>query len=211
MPFHCFSFYPNVADGMFGISADLLNVFVAILGVLATMILGILAIFGNQIRSYFFRPSLRPVDKKRTIQLTPKVIGGAVYHKNYVFHRLIIKNTGKVRATDVRVLLTYEKGNQKELENFIPIPLNWTHWNKTSRDISRGEPAYIDIFSREEDTEDYNFCWSQETGYSVEPLLLKFRPRFGNIRLEFFERDSKIGDIYLKYSQVSDSLEVVSG
>lgn len=144
-----------------------------------------------------YRPNLQPIETIKTKQLI-----GKDFH---VFHRLIVKNIGNVAAKDVRVLLTYEK----PVENFIPIPLNWTHWNKFSRDISRGEPAYIDVLRKKGDEENYKFFWSFDTGYPDEPALLNFIPKLGNIRLEFFEHNHKIGDIYLKFLQDKDGLELV--
>lgn len=206
MPFHYLSSQVNVIDSFLGVSSGMLG---AILGIVGTLILGSLALFGNEIRSWLFRPELSPIEFKKTYQRIPRNIGGAIYHKEYIFHRLIVKNTGSMRAKDVRVLLTYEKGNQKELKNFIPVPLNWTHWNKSSRDISRGEPAYVDVLMKEVGKPDYEFCWSYETGSAVDPLLMNFYPKFGNIRLEFFEHDSKIGDVGLKYDEEEDVLAVI--
>jgi hypothetical protein len=207
MPFHYFNSCTEVADSLFGVSSGMLGAF---LGFVGTLILGSLALFGNEIRSWLFRPELSPVECKKTLQLIPKNINGAVYHRKYIFYRLIIKNIGNMRARDVRVLLTYEKGDQKELKDFIPVPLNWTHWNKSSRDISRKEPAYVDILRKEDGGLNYEFCWSNETGNPVEPLLMNFYPKFGNIRLEFFEHESKIGDISLKYEEHLDVLTIVA-
>lgn len=38
---------------------------------------------------------------------------------------------------------------------------------------------------------------------------MNFNPRYGNMRLEFFEYDSKIGDMYLKYIKNEDTLKLV--
>lgn len=205
-------FHPEAVDNLFGISSSLWGVLFTFLGVIATLLLGAIAIFGDQIRNYCFRPKLVFDGFKKTSQLIPAPSPykkGEYITENHIFQRLIVRNSGRLRAKEVRVLLTYEDGNKKELENFIPIPLNWTHWNKSSRDISRDEPAYVDVIERKDDEKTYKFCWSYETGHSIEPLLMNFKPEYGNIRLEFFERDSKVGDIYLKYIGNEDVLRVV--
>lgn len=204
--------HPKVIDSLFGISSGLWEVIITLLGAIMTLLLGIIAIFGDQIRSHYFKPKLVFDGFKKTFQLIPMPSPykkGEYITENHLFQRLIVRNRGNIRAKEVRVLLTYEEGNREELKNFIPIPLNWTHYNKSSRDISRGEPAYVDIFQRKDNEKIYKFCWSHETGYSIEPLLMNFRPEYGNVRLEFFEHDSKIGDIHLKYVEDEDVLEVV--
>lgn len=153
-------FHPRAIDNLFGISSGLLGVIVNLLGVITTSLLGLIAIFGEQIRSYFFKPKLVFDGFKKTSQRIPvpsPYEKGQYIEEDHLFQRLIIRNIGKIRAKEVRVLLTYEEGNREELKNFIPIPLNWTHYNKSSRDISRGEPAYVDIFEKKRVKKFINF------------------------------------------------------
>jgi hypothetical protein len=167
-------------------------VIATLIGVIATLILGVLALFGNQIKGYWFKPNLKPIESVRTSQL--------INNEEYIYHRLIVKNIGWVAAREVRVLLTY----LKPLKNFIPIPLRWTHFSKSSsRDIARGEPAYVDILRKKGVERIYYFCWAPETG-SNDPLLSVFNPEYGNLRLEFFERDRKIGDILLEFLELKN-------
>lgn len=98
----------------------------------------------------------------------------------FIFHRLIVKNIGKVAGKEVRVLLTYVKVP----ENFISVPLDWTHWKTNSRDISRGEPAYIDVLHKKENATQYEFCLPVEIQGTSEKILKEFNPKYGNIRLE---------------------------
>jgi hypothetical protein len=194
-------FHHPQPDSVFGIST-------ALLGVISTTILGILAIFGEQIRSYLFKPDLQPADNPvRTSQKIPwRKSDGLIYNEGFIFHRIPIKNAGKATAREVRVLLTYIKS----VENFIPIPLNWTHWNKSSRDISVGETAYLDVLQKRDVLTDIWFAWSGETGMPVEPTLSTFNPELGNLRLEFYERDRKVGDIVLNFSSEKDELKIVN-
>ncbi len=190
------NFYHKSIDSIFGISANLLAFF-------GTLFLGALALFGDQIRSLIFKPNLYPVELKKTSQSDGS--------EDYIFHRLIIKNVGrfpvfKIQAKNVRALLTY----RKVPKNFIPIPLRWTHLNEAvSRDIPPGEEVYLDIIHKKINDQKYKFCWSPGTG-SNDPVLKYFEPSNGHLRIEFFERNQMIGDIYLKYLEDKDLLEVVN-
>lgn len=164
--------------------------------VIGTLILGFFAIFGEQIRKSLFKPQLKPIEMVKTTQ--------RIGSDNFVYQRLIVKNVGNNAAEMVRILLTYIKVPK----NFIPIPLAWTHYNTAARDISKSEPAYIDVLRKQEGSEKYAFCWTPEVGIPYEKLLAEFNPDQGNIRLEIFERDRKIGDITLKYKKEADELSI---
>ncbi|KKP40955.1 MAG: hypothetical protein UR31_C0037G0003 [Parcubacteria group bacterium GW2011_GWA2_33_14] len=147
----------------------------------------------------FWKPKIQPNDEPiRTSQTVGDI--------TFVYQRLVIKNIGSVGAKNVRVLLIYEKAP----ENFIPIPLNWTHWNKSSRDIPRGEPAYIDLLRKPGSYPNYQFCWAFDVGFSTESILIDFKPELGNIRLEFFDDHGKVGNIKLQFSAKEDKLKVTS-
>ncbi len=167
---------------------------------IGTIAVGILAIFGEPIRKVFLPPCLSAVEVVPTTQ--------RIGQDDYRFQRLIVKNVGLSTAREVRVLLTYDKNGQPPPQNFVPIPLAWMHWRRPSRDISRGEPAYVDILKKKENADKYNFCWPDGLGSSDE-LLDRFDPKHGSIRLKFFERDRQIGDITLRYSSETDKLDIV--
>jgi len=147
----------------------------------------------------FWKPKIQPNDEPIK---TSQTVGDITF----VYQRLIIKNIGSVSAKNVRVLLTYEKSP----ENFIPIPLNWTHWNKSSRDIPKGEPAYIDLLRKPGSYPNYQFCWAFDVGFSTESILMDFKPELGNIRLEFFDDHGKVGNIKLQFSPKEDKLKVIN-
>ncbi len=157
---------------------------------IATIFAVIVALFGERFWRWFEEPKLSPVE----IVPTPQTHNGRVN----TYQRLIVKNIGRRVAKEVRVFLTYENAPS----GFIPIPLNWTHWNKSTRDISAGEPAYIDVLCRAGDGPN-RFCWSHEAGTPSEPLLVEFDPDQGNLRIECFEHDSKIADIKLSFNERS--------
>jgi hypothetical protein len=187
-------------DSIYGIPISLLDV-------ILTTILGVIAIFGEQVRSCIFRPNLQEADNPiKTSQLIPLPKGdGCTYHESFLFYRLPIKNTGSASAKEVRVLMTYEK----HVEDFIPVLLNWTHWNKSTRDISIGEIAYLDIFKKHKDSSGIEFCWASEVGSPVEPKLKVFDPCLGDFLLQFYERNSKVGEIKLRFSAEKYQIEII--
>jgi hypothetical protein len=191
---------PPPIDSIFGISANLL-------GVVSTVCLGILAIFGEQIRNAIFKPNLQPADNPvKTLQLTPfRKSDGLIYNEKFSFYRLPIKNFGNSTAREVRVLLTYTQ----TVKDFIPVPLSWTHWSKSTRDVSVGETAYLDVLRKREALEDIEFCWPPEAGTPVEQKLSIFDPRHGDLILQFYERDRTVGTVRLRFSKEDNLLKIV--
>jgi len=202
--FPIYNYYNHLKsiDSFLGISGSLWGAVVAMLGVIATVILGFLAIFGEQVRKCLFKPNIQAVDGKKTEQL--------IGNDTYIFQRFIVKNSRKNRgipyqAKDVRVLLTYR--NLPKNNNFIPIPLRWTHFNKSpERNIPPDENIYVDVLYQKKGENKYKFCWAPGTS-SEEPELSDFNCEWGDIRLEFFDENGAIGDIYLRYDLLTDILK----
>ncbi len=172
------------------------------LSAIGTLLAVVVAVIGiEEVRSFVFRPVIRR--KAPELVRTEHRREGK---ETLIYHRLIVTNIkwwrGKL-ARDVRVLLTYDKNGQPPPDGFIPIPLRWTYWNSFTRDISRGEPAYLDVFeekNNEKGGKDYYFCWADNVAGSgsKEGILEKFDSNLGNPRLEFYERNGgRIGDITL--------------
>lgn len=66
--------------------------------------------------------------------------------------RLIIKNKGKFKAAAVEVSIEKIIFEEKEREDFVPVPLTWTHGhlNKDGsihRGIYKNQTVYLDIFN----------------------------------------------------------------
>jgi hypothetical protein len=168
------------------------------IGAIITFLAVFMALFGDQIKNWFFKPKIQAVE--------PKVTAQKHNGKTFLYHRLIVKNARRTslfpwlptQAKGVRVLLTYK--NLPNENNFIPIPLRWTHFNESLfRDLPFGEEAYVDIFVEENNDGKYKFCWAPNTG-SDDPDLAYYNPQYGDIRLEFFEQNQKIGDIYIEFN-----------
>lgn len=84
---------------------------------------------------------------KRLIGIRPelKLIGFKRYHQATYYWRLAIKNSGKEVAKKVQVNVTAIYDDGKKRENFLAIPLRWTHLNCESRDILPSQTVYLDV------------------------------------------------------------------
>lgn len=62
------------------------------------------------------------------------------------YWRLAIRNSGRevARSVQVDILKIVDDGG-KERDNFLPIPLRWTHLNCESRDILSNQTVYLDV------------------------------------------------------------------
>lgn len=173
--------------------------------VFATIFLGLVAIFGDRIRKYFFKPRL----EFQKIKTTSQSIGeGNVI----MIHRLIIKNIGWSPAYNVRVILSeiYEKerySNYLIRENFIPAILNWTHMNK-NRDISRDEIVYLDVAQHDSNSGKYKICWPLDL-MPIDRDLTEFDSN-KNFKLivDFFEKDRKLERVELLFNPSHNNIKI---
>lgn len=60
--------------------------------------------------------------------------------------RLAIVNNGRETAKNVQVDLVKMYDESVPRENFLPMPLPWTHTDKESRDILPKQTVYLDVF-----------------------------------------------------------------
>src|SRR3989344_6179339 len=185
----------------------------AMFSALATLLAVIAAVIGiEEIRSLIFRPKIRPNELKLV-----RTVHSRKNKNSLTYHRLIVKNIWRWlggSAKDVRVFLSYDRDGKPPSTDFIPIPLRWTYWNRAKRDISRGEPAYLDVFEEKQGNigKQYEFCWADDMAGSgsAEDNLKIFNPHSGNIRLQFYERNGgPVGDMTLKYDKGNDYFEVI--
>jgi len=105
----------------------------------ATIILGIVAIFQDRIRSLFFKSNVYPYEK----QYNFKQIG-------VLITRLKVINNGKETAKNATFViegLSYVIENKEyPANNFCSYPLKWTHRDETDViDLYRNRPYYLDL------------------------------------------------------------------
>lgn len=77
-----------------------------------------------------------------------KIITLKRYRQADKYWRLAIKNSGNEVAISVQIDVTCIYDGGKARENFLPIPLRWTHINKESRNILPGQVVYLDVMEQ---------------------------------------------------------------
>jgi hypothetical protein len=110
-------------------------VLIPLLAVVVALILGIIGIFQDWIRSWFRKPDLEvslklePPDCHKIAMRDPKT--GQHICDTYYF-RFRVKNTGNYQMASVEAMVTdlYKKSNDKyeKVRVFLPLNLVWSHY-----------------------------------------------------------------------------------
>jgi len=102
------------------------------------------------------KETIRLVNWKPTVQ---RYSGSVLY-----IHRLIVKNDGDSILRDLHCNLVrideLKDGRYQERTNFIPVPLNWTNINQSSRVLAIEETGLLDIVEHASDMSGYKICWA---------------------------------------------------
>ena len=97
-----------------------------------------IAVAGEAVRKWVFRPEIRAVQLVSTDQIFAIVT------------RLLLKNEGSVSARDVEAHVEEIFDGDDKRENFVPVPLRWTHGqdrpgSPSIRDIHADQSCHLDI------------------------------------------------------------------
>lgn len=109
---------------------------------IGTIFLGVVALFGEWLKTKFWHPNIKPEESVIVEQ-----------RKKLFVIRLILYNFGRASARELEAVITkIIDPDSKPRDNFIPVPLNWTHsqlWENTRpkivRDIHPKQPCYLDV------------------------------------------------------------------
>lgn len=98
----------------------------------------VMAVVSERVRDYFFHPEIRAVQVVSTDQIFAIVT------------RLLLKNEGSVSARDVEAHVEEIFDGDDKRENFVPVPLRWTHGqdrpgSPSIRDIHADQSCHLDI------------------------------------------------------------------
>lgn len=101
----------------------------------------IIAIFTEPFLNKFIRKT-----KLRVKGVTSHIQGAG----DLIVHRLLIKNESNYRAKDVEVDVEQIYDGDEKRQNFLPVPLGWTHSHAVNgghvaRDIHPNQSVYLDI------------------------------------------------------------------
>lgn len=94
---------------------------VSLIAVIATLVLGFIAIFGDRIRAFIFKPKVR-LSFKLALPYSHKVpwgSGGILKCYSY-YLRVKVENVGKASLEDVEVMLADVKKKIKKVNMWIP-------------------------------------------------------------------------------------------
>lgn len=178
---------------------DWLNFSVSLLIVLVA----IFAATWNDVWKYkILKPKLLFKSVKPTPQIEYLEIEGektavnACLKKEYTMYRILVINDGSSSAKNVRALVTS-----------ITQPLNmyWTHINTTTRDISKDEPAYLDIIKETEENA-FFYPWGKIINLPEYELS---KNEITKIKIEFFGKDSALGSVVAEFDPKNKTLNIL--
>lgn len=114
----------------------------------ATFLAAFIALFGDQI----FRSELKIVGVNSLVQVDKRMheIG---------YTRLEFHNSGKASAKDITVYIKYIYDDGVLRDNYLPVPLRWTHDGHLSREILAGQKWCLDFCAFDEPNLSYNTNW----------------------------------------------------
>lgn len=114
-------------------------VWIPLLGVSVALLLGIVGVFQDWIRSWFKKPNLKvsiklePPDCHKIAMTNPQT-GQYTCHSYYF--RFRIENTGNYQMEGAEAMVTelYKKSNSKykKVQNFLPLNLVWAHYHNVT-------------------------------------------------------------------------------
>ena len=136
-----------------------------------------------------------------SILFKPKLIFKAAktvsQSNSYFMYRLLVFNDGQAAAHDVRAIVSNVT---------IPINLNWTHINNITRDISKKEPAYLDVIKEENGK---LYFYSAGSVIDLPEYSLSNSKKI-KITIDFFEINCSLQKVTLELNPLDKTLTVVS-
>lgn len=107
---------------------------VTAIGTMGTAIIALVVIFWEKnLKQLFIKPDI----------VLTEWVGNEQEKQGHT--RLIFENRGKDFAEDVEVYISNIIEEGKPRINFLPVPLNWTHWSYLPRIIHQHQFRYLDL------------------------------------------------------------------
>ena len=111
-----------------------------------TVLTGLVAIafglWGKTLSKLFYKSDVKIIDKVENLQTNR-------YDVTQGQTRLRIANVGESVARDVTVYVNQIKDNGLVRDNFLPVPLCWTHDGRYARDFAPNETWFLDLCRRD--------------------------------------------------------------
>ncbi|KKQ46840.1 MAG: hypothetical protein US75_C0012G0011 [Candidatus Woesebacteria bacterium GW2011_GWC1_38_13] len=122
----------------FGINTPWTEILTALGTILASIIALTFGLWGKTLRLLFYKSNMCLIDHLENLQIYDNdVVQGHT--------RLKFKNKGMSIARNVMVYIMKVKDNGKIRENFLPVPLAWTHDGRYARNFSPQEVWFLDL------------------------------------------------------------------
>lgn len=135
------------------------------------------------------------------------VIVGTIrrFRQNHHVWRIAISNDGSATAYDIQVDVTniFENGHKRE--NFLSMPLRWTHLDKEIRDINADQTVFLDVFEHHINNQAKTVNLATRFGGGVDDFReLKVGPDATALELTLYNSKRKSIKIYVDILWTSD-------
>lgn len=156
----------------------------------AVIVALVVAVWGRTLKTWFYNPQISILEITRFN-----------HHHRLDVWRLAIKNTGNDSAKVVQVdIVEIIDDKNKKRENFLSIPLRWTHIDKEYRDILPGQTVYLDVFEQisQGDLPHLSHYLRLGSRYAQEIKDFSFlKPGISKIKLKLFQQNGKSQEIII--------------
>ena len=98
------------------------------------------AIWGQTVKKIFYKPNIKIVGHLENLQDEER---GSLLG----ITRLLLVNEGNTEAKSIEIYVDKILDNGVARENFVPVPLVWTHSGKTIKSLLPQQYAYLDLVS----------------------------------------------------------------
>jgi hypothetical protein len=179
--------FPDLVSGhfsIFSLNDNQANTFIAY-GTWAAVVAALtIAVWGKTLKTFFYKPKITMLDITR-------------FNHNHTLDvwRLPFTNTGNDTAKDVQVeIVEVIDDRNKKRNNFLPIPLLWTHLDKETRDILPRQTAYLDVFEHINQEKLSNITHYLRFGSRFAQEIKDFcflEPGTSQIKLKLFQKEGK--------------------
>ena len=115
--------------------------------------------------------------------------------------RIAITNEGNDTAKNVQAMVTRFIEGGQDRENFVPMPLAWTHQEEVSIDIHPEQTVYLDIIEHHTNTSDKKANLASPRGHGVPDFRdLKESEQITTLEITFYGNRGRLFKTYIDIS-----------
>lgn len=140
--------------------------------------------------------------KRKFINPKLKIVGNIMrFTQNHYQWRIAVLNEGNDIAKNVQVDVTEIAENGKPRDNFLPMPLGWTHFGGEVRDILPKQTVFLDVFEHHIRRGDRFGTVNLATrfGGGIDDFRqVRINPEISTLELTFYEQSGKTFKRYIE-------------